>query len=100
VVATCTDEVFELVRMGVSRRTISMVPCGVDGETFSPTGPTASRQAAHRLVAVGRLVPRKGFDTVIEVLPQLPGTELVVAGGPEGSCLDADPEARRLSELA
>jgi glycosyltransferase involved in cell wall biosynthesis len=100
VVATCTDEVFELVRMGVARRTISLVPCGVDGEAFTPTGPTANRQAPHRLVAVGRLAPRKGFDAVIEVLPQLPGAELVIAGGEQGASSDADPEAARLAELA
>jgi glycosyltransferase involved in cell wall biosynthesis len=100
VIATCTDEVFELVRMGVSRRKITVVPGGVDAETFSPTGHAVARQSVHRLVAVGRLVPRKGFDTVIEALPQLPGTELIIAGGPEGAALDTDPEARRLTGLA
>lgn len=69
VAATCTDEVFELVRMGGRARTkISVVPCGgVDLNTFSTEGPIADRGARHRIVGgVGRLVPRKGFDTMIE----------------------------------
>lgn len=39
VAATCTDEVFELMRMGRSRNRISVVPCGVDLDLFSPEGP-------------------------------------------------------------
>ncbi|QRP49726.1 glycosyltransferase [Amycolatopsis sp. FDAARGOS 1241] len=100
VVATCSDEVFELSRMGVPRTRISVVPCGVDLQRFTPDGPVAKRRAAHRLVAVGRLVPRKGFDTAIVALAQLPDTELVIAGGPEKGKLASDPEVRRLRGLA
>jgi D-inositol-3-phosphate glycosyltransferase len=100
IAATCTDEVFELVRMGVPRSRISVVPCGVDVRQFGPEGPVADRGVRHRLLSVGRLVPRKGFDLVIEALPRLPDTELVIAGGPQPSGLSADAEARRLRQMA
>jgi D-inositol-3-phosphate glycosyltransferase len=100
VAATCSDEVFELVRMGVRRARISVVPCGVDLDRFGPHGPAARRNAPHRLVSVGRLVPRKGFDTIIRALPMLPRIELVIAGGPERGRIAGDAEAGRLLDLA
>jgi D-inositol-3-phosphate glycosyltransferase len=100
VAATCTDEVFELMRMGRSRNRISVVPCGVDLGLFTPDGPAAPRGDLHRVVSVGRFVPRKGFDTVVSALTHMPDTELVIVGGPDRSQLDSDPEARRLLGLA
>lgn len=100
VAATCTDEVFELMRMGRSRSRISVVPCGVNLDLFTPDGPRAARGERHRIVSVGRFVPRKGFDVVVRALPSMPDTELVIVGGPDKSQLDSDPEACRLRELA
>ncbi|PJE99575.1 glycosyl transferase [Streptomyces carminius] len=109
VLATCTDEVFELGAMGVPPERTSVVPCGVDTEEFGPAGDTAgapprghggAARPAHRLLAIGRLVPRKGFDQAIAALADVPGAELLIAGGPEPALLDDDPEARRLRGLA
>jgi glycosyltransferase involved in cell wall biosynthesis len=100
VAATCTDEVFELMRMGRPRARMSVVPCGVNLNLFTPGGPTAPRGERHRIVSVGRFVPRKGFDIVVRALPALPHSELVIVGGPERSQLDSDPEAVRLLALA
>jgi D-inositol-3-phosphate glycosyltransferase len=100
VIATCTDELFELVRLGVRRTRVSVIPSGVDPEEFRPDGPVAERTARHRLLAIGRLVRRKGFDLTIEALPGIPDTELIIAGGPPGDQLAADPEAIRLLGLA
>jgi glycosyltransferase involved in cell wall biosynthesis len=100
VLATCSDEVFELVRLGVPRTKISVVPCGVDLEKFRPDGPVAERTAPRRLLAVGRLVRRKGFDVAIAALPGLADTELVIAGGASADGLSDDPEAIRLRALA
>ncbi|UQS24149.1 glycosyltransferase [Amycolatopsis thermalba] len=100
VAATCSDEVFELARMGLPRARMSVAPCGVDLERFTPDGPAAPRGTLHRIVSVGRLVPRKGFATAIAALPAVPGAELVIAGGPEQGRLADDPEANRLLELA
>lgn len=100
-IATCSDEVFELVRMGAHRRRISVVPCGVDLARFTPGGPVAPRRpGVARLLSVGRLVERKGVGEVVAALAALPGVELVVAGGPDRGALGADPEAARLTELA
>jgi glycosyltransferase involved in cell wall biosynthesis len=100
VVATCSDEVFELVRLGVPRTGISVVPCGVSPNEFYPDGPIARHTAAHRLLAVGRLVPRKGFDLAIGALHGIPDAELVIAGGPPKSRLGDCAEASRLRRYA
>jgi glycosyltransferase involved in cell wall biosynthesis len=96
VLATCTDEVFELARMGVPRQRMTVVPCGVDTTEFTPEGPVAPRGQRPRVVSLGRLVRRKGVDEVIEALRRVPAAELVIAGG-EG---DGDPDAARLRECA
>jgi D-inositol-3-phosphate glycosyltransferase len=100
VVATCTDEVFELVRMGRSRARMSVVPCGVDVDMFTPDGPVAPRGDRHRIVSAGRFVSRKGFDVVVKALPAIPDAELVLVGGPDKCKLSSDREACRLSNLA
>ena len=70
-----------------------IVPPGVDTERFRPLGP-AEREAARRhfgfdphaplVVGVSRLVPRKGFDTVLMAVTRLtaihPGLCLAIAG--------------------
>ena len=104
VIATCSDEVRELARMDAPADRVTVVPCGVDTEHFAPdprgraTGGTGTRPP--RLLTVGRLVERKGFDTAIRALATLPGVELVIAGGPPHEELAQDPEARRLQDVA
>jgi len=101
IVATCSDEVFELFRLGAPHRRVSVIPCGVDLERFTPHGAAwPSSPGVRRLVCLARLVERKGVGDVVAALPSLPYTELVVAGGPEAARLDEDPEARRLRALA
>ncbi|MFC8370910.1 glycosyltransferase [Streptomyces sp. NPDC057239] len=103
ILATCTDEQEELAAMGVSSSRVSVVPCGVDTDHFHPRADTADapgREQRHRLLACGRLVPRKGYDQAIRALTRIPDTELVIAGGPPSDRLHAEPEARRLLKLA
>jgi glycosyltransferase involved in cell wall biosynthesis len=101
VIAQCGDEVDELGRMGIPRGNITVIPSGVNIERFASSGPAAERRLhQHRIITVGRLVPRKGFADLIRALRTLPETELVVAGGPPEAELGADPEARRLRRLA
>jgi D-inositol-3-phosphate glycosyltransferase len=100
IVATCSDEVFELVRMGADLRRVAVVPCGVDLELFRADGPCGPRPMGPRLLVVSRLVERKGIGDVVTALARLPGVELVVAGGPPAGELGRDPEARRLAAVA
>lgn len=100
IAATCSNEGFELARMGIPPARVSVVPCGVDLELFRPDGPRAAGGGLRRLVSVGRLVERKGFGVAIRALRALPDTELVIAGGPAGGAVEDDPEARRLLWLA
>jgi D-inositol-3-phosphate glycosyltransferase len=101
IIATCTDEVFELIRLGADGSRLNVVPCGVDTQLFRPEGPVEPRRpGVPRLGIVTRLVERKGVGDVVAALPALPGVELVVAGGGEARRISQDPEAARLTALA
>lgn len=100
VIATSSDEVFDLVRLGSPRTRTTMVPSGVDISQFTPEGPRAKRGATHRLLCVGRLANEKGFDVAVAALAMLPDAELVVAGGPPSSGLATDDGAIGLQKLA
>ncbi|HEX2046519.1 MAG TPA: glycosyltransferase [Acidimicrobiales bacterium] len=101
VIATCTDEVFELVRLGADVDRVKVVPCGVDLSHFSPDGPVEPKTPGlARLVVVSRLVERKGVGNVVSALAEVPGAEVVVAGGPDQADLPHNEEARRLMRLA
>jgi D-inositol-3-phosphate glycosyltransferase len=103
IVATCSDEVTELGFLGVPASKVAVVPCGVDLGYFSPTAGNGSsatvprRAYRYRLVSAGRLVRRKGYETTIEALTQLPDTELLIAGGGDAT---PDAEHDRLLDLA
>jgi glycosyltransferase involved in cell wall biosynthesis len=100
VVATCSDEVFELRRLGLPRDRATIVPCGVDTSVFTPRGPVAQRSGRSRLLVLGRLVERKGQDDAVRALRAVPDAELVVVGGPPRGAIDADPEVCRLRAIA
>jgi D-inositol-3-phosphate glycosyltransferase len=100
VVATCSDELFELMRLGAEPGRVSVIPCGVDLERFRPDGAALPRTGRRRVVVVSRLVPRKGIGNAITALAGVPDCELVVAGGPPPSDLGRDPEVQRFRRLA
>jgi D-inositol-3-phosphate glycosyltransferase len=100
IIATCTDEVREIVSLGGDRARIDVVPSGVDVDRFRPDGAVASRTRRPRLLSVGRLVPRKGVDDAIAALCWVPDAELIIAGGPEASQVRVDPETQRLRDCA
>ena len=68
IIATCSDEVTELRRMGATDASIMVVPCGVDTQLFTPGTARAGHREAPILLSVGRLVERKGIDTIIRAL--------------------------------
>jgi phosphatidyl-myo-inositol dimannoside synthase len=65
------------------------IPPGVDSERFSPRDADARAETRRRfgldparplVLGVSRLVPRKGFDVVIEAISGLVGVQLAIAG--------------------
>jgi glycosyltransferase involved in cell wall biosynthesis len=101
VIVQCEDERRELLRLGVPRSRMALVPSGVNTERFRPVGPSAPREGGRaRILSVARLVERKGIEDLIQALPHVPGAELLVAGGSPADELHADPYAERLRRVA
>ena len=101
VVVQCQDEIHELMQLGVPRSQMALVPSGVNTDRFQPTGPAEPRDPdVPRILTVGRLVERKGYEDLIRALPAVPGAELVIVGGPPDGSLDEHPYARKLRALA
>ena len=105
VLATCPAEIEELTTLYEADPTrLTLVPCGVDAKTFRPVYRGEAREALGlpdkpTVVYVGRLVPRKGVDTLVEAFALLPehlDARLVVVGGEPGG----SPEVEKLSALA
>ena len=92
------DRIVAYSEFGVSlfgsktRTPITLIKGGVDGERFSPPEP-GQRPRRDRVLYVGRLLPHKGIDTLIEALP--PELPLTLCGRPYH-----EPFYRRLRDLA
>ena len=100
VLAGSSDEESDLTRLGIPRRSIRVVPCGVDTDEFTPEGPVAERATRPRLVTVADLSEHDALATLLRALAKVPSADLVVAGGPAGTELRHDLDFRRLSKLA
>jgi glycosyltransferase involved in cell wall biosynthesis len=75
-----------------TRTPVTLIKGGVDGARFSPPMP-GERSPRDRVLYVGRLLPHKGIDTLIEALPaDLP---LTICGRPYD-----EPYYQHLQELA
>ncbi|MGH3159809.1 MAG: glycosyltransferase [Streptosporangiaceae bacterium] len=100
VVASTSDEAAELVKMGVARASIAVVPTGVDTALFSPEGARADRTQRPRLLAISPLEPGQGLDRLVRMLTAIPEAELVIAGGPPKTALRSNEVYRELMRLA
>ncbi|MGW0495986.1 glycosyltransferase [Streptomyces sp. NPDC003007] len=60
ILATCTDEVRELARMGVPAKRVSVVPCGVDTDSFRPDSGDVGRGTGLSRPDAGHLGPDTG----------------------------------------
>lgn len=70
---------------------LPVIRCGVD---IAPAAPELRRNSPPRILAVGRLVPKKGFDMLVRALGQLRRTGAlfaaeVIGDGPERRTLEA-----------
>lgn len=113
IIAECPQDEADLIRLyKADPRKITIIPCGFDPAEFKPINKTIARLAlglplTERIVLqLGRLVPRKGVDTVIRGFArlhkkhQLPARLLVVGGETEEPDPALTPEIGRLQALA
>jgi len=66
----------EVVRDGISKEKVSIVNPAVDYDFFKPFSKDLAKEqfdleGKYVLLSVGRLIRRKGFDTVLSILPEL-----------------------------
>ncbi|HEY4753542.1 MAG TPA: glycosyltransferase, partial [Candidatus Limnocylindrales bacterium] len=107
VVAECPQDARDLVDLyGADSERIRVVPCGYDPQLFRPVDRAGARARLglnpreHVVLQLGRLVPRKGVDTVIEAAAILRDrhhlfVRLLIVGGAERT-----PDPSRDEELA
>jgi glycosyltransferase involved in cell wall biosynthesis len=100
VLAGSSAELSTLTGFGVPRTAITVVPFGVDTTRFEPAGPAARRGKRPRLLAAAPSSADHGLEMVIQALAILPGTELMIAGGPPRAEICADPVLQELAQLA
>jgi D-inositol-3-phosphate glycosyltransferase len=112
IVAECPQDEEDLVRLyNADPARIGIVPCGFDPGEFAPASRPLARlelgldPAERILLQLGRMVPRKGIDTVIRASGRLQRdgipVRLLIVGGPERDLAEADvPELERLRAIA
>ena len=100
VLATSSEQLAKLAHLGVPRASIRVVPWGVDTARFAPEGPVAKRNGRPRLLVVRQSDADEGLDVVVRALAEVPGAELLIAGGPSGSGPGADMANQGLAQLA
>jgi glycosyltransferase involved in cell wall biosynthesis len=106
VVAGSSAEESDLARLGVPRRSIRVVPCGVDTDEFTPEGPVAERTARPLLLTVADLAEQSTFGehsaiaTLLRAMTKLPGADLVIVECAERAERGDDLSSRRLAKLA
>lgn len=112
IIAECPQDRLDMERhYGADRSRIDVVPCGFDPEELWPVRERARERLGldedeFIVLQLGRIVPRKGVDNVIESLAVLRDrchirARLLVVGGqlPQGQAFDS-PEMTRLMALS
>lgn len=112
IVAECPQDKADMQNLyNADPRRIDIVPCGFDPEEFWPVATDARAQLGldpneFVMLQLGRMVPRKGVDTVVRALGllhsvyQVKARLLVVGGNSETPDPVSTPEIGRLMTLA
>lgn len=113
IIAECPQDAQDLVQLyGADPAKLRVVPCGYDPQLFRPVDRGWARARLgldpreRVILQLGRLVPRKGVDTVISAMAALrdrhgmPARLLVVGGTDRKPDPARDPELKRLVNLA
>lgn len=111
IIAECPQDQMDLITLyQADNHKITIIPCGFNPREFYPMDKTLSRQMLALpadqplILQLGRMVPRKGVDTVIEavqLLTDVPNAKLLIVGGEkEESVWDGCTEIQRLKTLA
>nr|WP_315393639.1 glycosyltransferase [uncultured Duganella sp.] len=112
VIAECRQDRQDMVRLyGANRANIDIIPCGFDPLTLWPVRERARARLGvddddFVVLQLGRMVPRKGIDTVIEGVAELAArygvrARLLVVGGAAAPAGGGDSaELRALTALA
>ncbi len=82
-----------------------VIPFGIDTNRLRRTGAVADKVAAiqreipgHRALFVGRLVPYKGVDVLIQAMASVDATALVVGDGPLSGALRQEADRRGVAD--
>lgn len=111
VIAECEQDRRDMLALyGAAPERLTVVPCGFDPDEFWPVqGDPRARLNLHTaefvVLQLGRMVPRKGVDTVLHALRLLRdehrvAARLLVVGGEDTVDPAATPELQRLAQLA
>ena len=113
IIAECTQDQEDLLALyDADPQRVTVIPCGVNTQQFYPIDKLLARMILNvspkeRLILqLGRMVPRKGIETVIEALARLnkeheiPARLLVVGGESDDPDPVKTPEIARLSDVA
>ncbi len=87
-VTACSEDLRRrAIALGTTAEKVRTVPYGVDVSFFSPSRPGRELRRewgvpdeSLLVVAVGRLVEKKGFDYLVEAAARTPGVHVVIAG--------------------
>jgi D-inositol-3-phosphate glycosyltransferase len=113
IIAECPqDEEDLIVHYNAPAEKITIIPCGVNTRQFHPVDKRSARQQLglnpdeRIILQLGRMVPRKGVQTVIEALAllvhhyEMPARLLIVGGESDDPDPVKTPEIGRLTEIA
>lgn len=112
IIAECPQDKSDLIEYyNAPEERISIVPCGFNGDEFYPVDRAMARAELGLdndeiiLLQLGRMVPRKGVDNVVNALARLKNTGkrfrlLIVGGESDDANPEVTPEIGRLQQLA